>query len=85
MTQEEILRRVVGIIRTVMPETKTEDLTRDTVVNRDMGLDSLQFIMVICKIEGEFGIEIPDRRWMKLQTLGEVADTVSAALEKKKK
>ncbi len=84
MTRDEILEKIVAIIHEALPETKKEALTMDTVVNRDVGLDSMNFIMIICRIEGEFGIRIPDRKWMKLQTLGEVVAAVEGQLARKR-
>ena len=41
-----------------------------------MGMDSMNFILVICKLEAEFGVKIPNRLWKKLSTLGDVLDAL---------
>ena len=81
MTREEILQRTVKIIYDCVPELEGVPLKEDTVVNTDMGMDSMNFILVICKLEAEVDVRIPNRQWSKLSTLGEVID----AIEKYKK
>ena len=81
MTREEILQKSVKIIYDCVPELEGAELKEETVVNTDMGMDSMNFILVICKLEAEFDVRIPNRQWNKLSTLGEVID----AIEKYKK
>ena len=81
MTREEILQKTVKIIYDCVPELEGAPLKEDTVVNTDMGMDSMNFILVICKLEAEFDVRIPNRQWSRLSTLGEVID----AIEKYKK
>lgn len=40
---------------------------------------------MICKLEAEFDVKIPDRTWAKLKNVREVVDTVYAAVNKKNK
>ena len=40
------------------------------------------FTMVICRLEGIFGIKIPDRQWTKLSTLGDVISAIEKQLKK---
>lgn len=81
MTRQEILEKTKKIIYDCVPELEGTELTEDSVVNTDMGMDSMNFILVICKLEAEFDVRIPNRQWTKLQTLGQVLD----AIEKYKK
>ena len=81
MTREEILQKTVKIVYDCVPELEGMELKEDTVVNTDMGMDSMNFILVICKLEAEFDVRIPNRQWNRLSTLGEVID----AIEKYKK
>ena len=81
MTRQELFDRTVKIIHDCVPELEGVELKEDSVVNTDMGMDSMNFILVICKLEAEFGVRIPNKLWPKLSTLGEVLD----AREKYKK
>ncbi len=81
MSREELLERTKKIIYDTVPELAGVELKEDTVVNTDMGMDSMNFILVICKLEAEFDVRIPNRQWNRLSTLGDVLD----AIEKYKK
>ena len=76
MTRQELYEKTVKIIRDCVPELSDMEITEDSVVNTDMGMDSMNFILVICKLEAEFGVKIPNRLWKKLSTLGDVLDAL---------
>lgn len=76
MTRQELYEKAVKIIRDCVPELADMEITEDSVVNTDMGMDSMNFILVICKLEAEFGVKIPNRLWKKLSTLGDVLDAL---------
>ena len=76
MTRQELYERTVKIIRDCVPELADMEITEDSVVNTDMGMDSMNFILVICKLEAEFGVKIPNRLWKKLSTQGDVLDAL---------
>ena len=80
MTRTEILERTKKIIYDSVPELAGVPLEEDTVVNTDMGMDSMNFILVICRLESEFDVRIPNRQWSKLSTLGEVLDAIEKRL-----
>lgn len=82
MDKNTILEKITEIVHENMPETKGETFTRDTVINRDAGIDSMNFILIICKIEAAFHIRIQDKKWMKLTTMGEIVDTVYGLVNK---
>jgi acyl carrier protein len=74
MTRQEILEKTRKVIYESVPELEGVELNEDSVVNTDMGMDSMNFILVICRLEALFGVKIPERQWNKLSTLGEVVD-----------
>ena len=76
MTREELRERTVKIIRDCVPELADKEITEASVVNTDMGMDSMNFILVICKLEAEFGVKIPNKLWKKLSSLGDVLDAL---------
>jgi len=76
MSRQEIMERTVKIIRDCVPELEGVELNENTVVNTDMGMDSMNFILVICKIEAEFDVRIPNRLWNRLSTLGDLLDAI---------
>ena len=82
MTREEVLEKTRKIIYDCYPDMAEQAFDENTVVNTDTGIDSMGFILIICKLEALFGIKIPERQWKKMQTLGEVVDAVYSRLPK---
>ena len=76
MPRQELYEKTVKIIRDCVPELADAEITEASVVNTDMGMDSMNFILVICKLEAEFGVKIPNKLWKKLSTLGDVLDAL---------
>ncbi len=83
MTHAEILERTKEIIYEAAPRMEGTDLQEDTVINTDAAIDSMGFTLVICRLEADFDIRIPDRQWQKLQTLGDVVTAIEKQLAKK--
>ena len=82
MTREDILTRIRTVICDCFPEMDGAELKEDTVINTDTGIDSMGFVLIICKLEALFDIRIPERQWQKLSTLGDVADAIQKRLPK---
>ena len=80
MTREEVLDQIRKVIRDSVPEMVGTELNEDTVINTETAIDSMGFILVICKLEALFNVRIPERQWQKLSTLGDVADAVMKRL-----
>ena len=83
MTREEVLEKIRQVIRDCVPEMAGEELNEDTVINTETAIDSMGFILVICKLEALFDVRIPERQWQKLSTMGDVADAIMKRLPKK--
>ncbi|MBR3974595.1 MAG: acyl carrier protein [Clostridia bacterium] len=54
-------------------DMKPEDITLETNIRTDLGLNSLELVNLAVEIEEEFDVEIPDREAMGLET---VADAI---------
>ena len=83
MTREEVLEKIRQVIRDCVPDMAAADLKEDTVINTETAIDSMGFILVICKLESLFDVRIPERQWQKLSTMGDVADAIMKRLPKK--
>jgi acyl carrier protein len=84
MERQEIKENIIKIITENLEEFKEGEIDESTVINTDAALDSMRFIYVMTKIESFFDIEIPQRKWEKLQTLKDLIDVVESSLSKKK-
>ena len=76
MTDEEILTRLKQIISENLPELRTK-------ITRDLGIDSMSFILLICKVEAAFGVEIPDGEWDHLSSCRDVIAKIRELLPEK--
>jgi len=50
----------------------------DSVLRTGLGLNSYEQVQLVCAVEDEFGIQIPDRAISKLQTVQDVLDYIAA-------
>lgn len=76
MSDEEMIEKLTQIVYECQPELTGKKLERDTIINKDLGMDSMNFILVVCKLEAQFGIHIPDEDLMKLSTVQDVLDEI---------
>ena len=83
MSREEIKQNIIAILRENLEEFQNKDIQEDTIINTDAALDSMRFIYVMTKVESLFGISVPERKWAKLQTLGDAIDAVEEELGKR--
>ena len=62
-------------------DLKPEDITLETNVRNDLGMNSLELINMAVAIEDEFGVEIPDRAASGLETIGDAIDIIKEYME----
>lgn len=72
--KQQILKTLTDGMETVQP------VTEQTHLIRDLGLSSMETMMVITDLEDQFGIRIPASRLRSVQTVGDLMETVIAAL-----
>ena len=82
MTRQEVIEKIKTVIFNCFPDMEGMDIQEDTVINTDTAIDSMGFVLVICKLEALFDVKIPERQWAKLSTLGDVADAIIKRLPK---
>ena len=85
MTREEILNQTVSVIYDCIPDLEGTELREDSVINTDAGVDSMGFTLIRSRLEAVFGVQIPNRQWQKLQTLGDVVNAIEKRLQKQDK
>ena len=82
MTRQEVMEKTKKVISDCFPDMDVASLTEDSVINTETAIDSMGFVLVICKLEALFNVKIPERQWSKLQTLGDVVDAICKRLPK---
>lgn len=83
MTREEIINRISTIVKNNLPDFEEREIDETTQINTEANFDSMTFVYVMCKIEAEFGIQIPKRKWERMKTMADIADAVEKELNRK--
>ena len=81
MTRQEVLEKTKKVISDCFPDMDVAALTEDSVINTETAIDSMGFVLVICKLEALFNVKIPERQWKKLSTLGDVVSAIEKHLQ----
>ena len=76
MSEQEIFDELLHIIHVCLPETDTENITMKTVINRDLGADSMSFILLMTKAEAKFNVRVPEDKWKDLATVEDVIKAI---------
>ena len=54
------------------------DLTESTSLKDDLELDSFEIAQLVCSIEDELGIDIPDYELKEIDTLGDLVECIES-------
>lgn len=73
--KEELLQ-----ILTDYTDGKITEVSLDTVLTADLGLNSVELIDLICIIEEKYDIIIPDRKLQTLVTVKDVSDYLESVV-----
>ena len=71
-----MLERLANLVYEQTDDHSVE-ITRDTVLLADLGMNSFDLVSLVCVVEDEFGVEIPDRIIGSLKTVGDVLDYIA--------
>ena len=84
MTKKEIFELVREMIADYMSEMSIEDITLDSNLSYDIGMDSLDEITVITEIEKRFNIVIDDDKWPDFISVNDLVEEIVRCLDAKK-
>ena len=70
-----MLERLTAIIRENTGNNEIV-INENTILLADLGLNSLDLLNLVCIVEDEFEVEIPDRVVWKLKTVGDVMEFI---------
>ena len=62
-------------------DLKPSEITEETNIRSDLGLNSLELINIAVAIEDEFDLEIPDREVANIETLGDAVKVIEKYIE----
>lgn len=69
MSYEAILEKVIALFSTLTDE----EVAEDSELLEDLDLNSMDVLMLVTTLEGEFGIRIPEKELRRITTVGDVA------------
>lgn len=78
MTVKEVRKMIVQEIRNSTDSKKS--ITEKTHLVRDLGLTSVEIMMMISDLEDRFGIDIPGAKLRNVWTVGNLCDVVISEL-----
>ena len=74
MTTQDAKKKIIDVIE---ESTETElELTPDTEIFADMGLSSVEVVVMLGDLEDAFGIDIPAADIRNVRTIGELSDLI---------
>lgn len=77
-----VFERVEKIITDVMAVKETE-VSAETSLANDLGVDSLDYVALLQEFEAEFNIQIPDKDAQKLKTVEEAVKYIERKVNNK--
>ncbi len=69
-----VFDKLLNIFERVMPQIKTSDISMDSALASDLGVDSLNMLLLAISVEEEFGIKFEPNA--KLDTVSDICQYV---------
>ena len=72
---------VLDVLRTELRKVKDTlptDVAGDALLMTDLGLDSLDVVEFVARVEEHYRVTVPDEDWQQLSTLDRIAEYVIA-------
>lgn len=78
MNQQDARTALEAAIGQVAPDVEPADLADGARLRQDLELDSLDFLHLVEKIAGSTGVDIPERDYASVATVGGLVDYIAA-------
>lgn len=73
-----MIDKLIKILNETVDVDSNIVITEDTVILRDLGVDSLDMIELVCAVEDEFDIEIADKKIKSIITIGDLIEYIES-------
>lgn len=73
-----MIEKLRQILRNTIDVDTNIEIDKNTIILRDLGVDSLEMIELVCAVEDEFDIEIADKKIKSLVTIGDLIDYINS-------
>ena len=81
MVYEDILSKVIEVFALIADND--DDITSESDLIEDLGVSSMDILAMICNLEEEFKVKVPEKMIRCLTTIGDVADTMESLMQSK--
>ncbi len=82
MNSEDAHDLLSRLLRHIAPEVDLADVAPDARLQDEFDLDSMDFLNLVTALHDETGIDVPEREYPHLATIGGFIDYVTAAAGK---
>lgn len=79
MTYEEILEKTTELLAEI---TDADDINSDSDIMGDLDISSMDLLTLLCSLEAEFDIHLPERTIRNVVYVKDLADAVYNAFQK---
>lgn len=73
MNNKTVLGKLIEIFSTI---TDVEEINEESELLFDLEISSMDVLVLLCNLEAEFDIKIPEAAMRKIVTVGDVVDVV---------
>jgi acyl carrier protein len=77
--KKQIIKNIIEVLKSM--GYKSEEYSENTNLFKDIGIDSLDAIELVTKLEEEYNVTIPDDQINNITTIGSAADLVCKYLK----
>lgn len=74
-----MIDKLIALIKEFKSDYSLE-INENTVLVSDLDMDSFDLVQLVCEVEEEFGIRIPDKALKNFITIGDVAKYIESKM-----
>ena len=74
-----MIEKLIAIIKDFKEDPSLE-INENTVLVSDLEMDSFDLVQLVCEVEEEFGIRIPDKALKNFITIGDVVKYIESKM-----
>lgn len=73
MRYEDVLRKTVELLSEI---SEAEEINAESELMGDLGIGSMDLLSLLCSLEEEFNVHLPERVILKVVTVGDMVDSI---------
>jgi len=79
VSPDDALALLTRLLRRIAPEVDPADLVPGALLQEEFDLDSMDFLNLVTALHDEAGVDVPERDYPRLATVGGFVEYVAAA------